>query len=60
MTELTDRYDIYVNTVRFIGDFEDMTHIIQVHMTSMTHRYGDMTDKYDTYVHTIRLYVWQQ
>ena len=53
MMELTDTYGIYVNTVWFISDFADMTHIIQVHMTSMIHRYGDMTDEYDTYVHTM-------
>ena len=40
-------YDIYVNTVWFISGSADKTHIIQVHVTSMTHRYGDMTDKYD-------------
>ena len=44
----------------YISDFADMTHIVQVHMISMIHRYGDMTDKYDTYVHTMQLYVWQQ
>ena len=46
MTELTDTYNIYVNTVRFISDFVGTTHFTQVHMTSMVHRYGAMTDKY--------------
>ena len=46
VTELTDTYDVYVNTVWFINGFADRTHIIQVRMASMAHRYGDLTDKY--------------
>ena len=45
----------------YISDFAGMTHIIQVHMTSTIHGYGNMTDKYKsrfnsfhklTYIHT--------
>ena len=31
----------------------DTTHIIQVHMTSMVHKYEDVTDKYEIYVHIV-------
>ena len=59
MTELTGTYNIFY-TVWCISDFADMSHIIQVHMINMMHRYGDMTDIYGMYVHTVQTYVWQQ
>ena len=36
----------FLYSMVYINDFADMTLIIQVHMTSMIHRYGDTTEEY--------------
>ena len=57
--KLTDTYDIYVNTIWFISGFSDRSHIIQVRMTSMAHKYGDLTGKYGYIQQVSNQFRWQ-